>query len=104
MLTFHEAFILVFMAVFSLLMLICSVRVNVVLVVLIFGVFLGFVLVAAALFIENAALLDANAAVALSGTDSAAAEALLSSAVSKRALTLKLVKVNRFVHARTLLC
>jgi len=86
------AFVLVFMAVFSLLMLICSVRVNVVLVVLIFGVFLGFVLVAAALFIENAALLDANAAVALSGTDSAAAEALLSSAVSKRALTLKLVK------------
>ncbi|KAE9378601.1 hypothetical protein N431DRAFT_450550 [Stipitochalara longipes BDJ] len=86
------AFILVFMAVFSFIMLICSARVNVVLVVLIFGVFLGFVLVSAALFIENQAILNAAAAVELSGTDSAVAATMLASAVSKRSLTLKLVK------------
>jgi succinate-acetate transporter protein len=82
------------MAVFTLIMLVCSIRVNVVLVIIIFGVFLGFVLVAAALFVENEALLAANAAVTLSGTDPTAAATLLASALSKRTLTLRLVTAS----------
>jgi len=95
-----SAFILVFMAVFTLIMLICSIRVNVVLVVIIFGVFLGFVLVAAALFVENEAILAANAAISLTSSDPTAAEAMLASAVSKRALTLRLVTVSQSIMLR----
>lgn len=93
-----SAFILVFMAVFTLIMLICSVRVNVVLVVLLLGVFLGFVLVGAALFIEDESIRMLTAALEMEASgNSAAAPAMLEAGDNRLNLALRLVTVSEMM-------
>lgn len=66
------------MGVFTLIMLICSVRVNAVLVLLLLGIFLGFVLEGAALFIEDQSIRMLTGALELEASgNSAGAAAML---------------------------
>jgi hypothetical protein len=75
-------------------MLICPVRVNAVLVFLLLGVFLGFVRVAAALFIEDKAIRMLTGAVALSGTYSAAVTTMLAVGQNRLNLALRLIAMS----------
>jgi hypothetical protein len=78
-------------------MLICPVRVNVVLVFLLLGVFLGFVPVVVALFIiEDEAIRTLTGAVALIGTDSAAVNAMLATGQNRLNLALRLIAMSWF--------
>jgi len=92
---FHASFgfIVVFMAVFSLIMLICSIRVNVVLVLLLLSIFLGFVLIAASTFAESEslALLTESLTMVSKGGDLAQAELLGLAGASKGELSVRLV-------------
>ena len=65
------------MALFTFIMLICSTRINIVLVVDLSSILIGFLLIAAALFVENqAALMGAEALDAVNHQEYAAAEEL----------------------------
>lgn len=85
------------MAVFSLIMLICSIRVNVVLVLLLLSIFIGFVLIAASIFVESEslALLTESLTIVSKGGDLAQAELLALAGASKGELSLKLVTVSQ---------
>jgi succinate-acetate transporter protein len=83
------------MAVFTFIMLICSIRVNVALVLFLLGVFLGFVLVAASQFIEDEYIKMLTRAVALEASgDFAAAAAMLEAGQNRLNLALRLVIVS----------
>lgn len=84
------------MAVFSLIMLICSIRVNVVLVLLLLSIFLGFVLIAASLFYESESLYLLGEALNLGSKGDLAAALLLGQAGANKAeLSLRLVTVSQ---------
>lgn len=84
------------MAVISFIFLICTLRVNVVFFLVIFGITLGFSLLAAALFVESEALSALAAAQALQAAGGATADVLahLVRAQDKKTLTLRLVTVR----------
>jgi len=70
-------FVVVFMAIFTFIMLICSTRINIVLVIDLSSILIGFLLIAAALFVENqAALMGAEAVALAKNKEYAAAEDL----------------------------
>ena len=85
------------MAVFSLIMLICSIRVNVVLVLLLLSIFLGFVLIAASIFAESEslALIAESLTIVSKGGDLAQAELLGLAGASKGELSVRLVTVSQ---------
>ena len=85
------------MAVFSLIMLICSIRVNVVLVLLLLSIFLGFVLIAASIFAESEslALIAESLTIVSKGGGSTQADSLLLAGASKGDLSLRLLTVSQ---------
>lgn len=85
------------MAVFTFIMLVCLIHVNIALVLLLLGAFLGFVLVAASQFIEDESIRMLTRAVALEANgDSAAAAAMLEAGQNRLNLALRLVTVSWF--------
>jgi succinate-acetate transporter protein len=84
------------MAIFTLIMLVCSTRVNVVLVVLLSSILIGFLLIAAALFVENqAAQMGAEATTLLKNQDLAAAQALDPAILNNLKLASRLTTVSQ---------
>lgn len=74
-------------------MLICSIRVNVVLVLLLLSIFIGFILIAASIFVESESLELIKEAFLLGGKGDSAADLLMG--LNKAKLSLRLLTVSQ---------